>query len=524
MKKAVIYLRVSTSRQVKRDVDPDGLSLPAQREACTRKAESLGAEVVGEFVDRGESARFADRDEVQKMLSAVKTARDIDYVIVHKLDRFARNTRDDANMTFEIMQAGATLVSVMENIDTTPPGRLMHGLMANLAEYYSANLATEVIKGMTQKAKIGGTVHRAPLGYVNVAQVIDGREIRSIAVDEDRAPLVQFAFERYSVGDISLVELADLLTTKGLTMRPDAWGKDRAITKSKLSAMLQNPYYYGSINHRGIIYDGRHKPLITLELFEKVQSVLKARLVGEKQRTHMHYLKGTVYCALCGSRLFIVCPKGKYTYFSCLRRRGCTMKYIEADRIERAILAYYRSVQFTADEANAVREEIMAQISQRRQRAYTDKQRLERKLQALNNEKNKLMQAYYANMMPLDLFGAEQSRIAKETGNLQFELSTSGSSLEILEDIMRISIELMQDCYKFYSLAPEPLRRQINQAFFEKVLVSENSAISEGQLAEPFRAVMQVKNLVVAKSKVAVFQESRNQFELVRNKAIFFGR
>ena len=134
------------------------------------------------------------------------------------------------------------------------------------------------------------------------------------------------------------------------------------------------------------------------------------------------------------------------------------------------------------------------------------------------------MQAYYANMMPLDLFGAEQSRIAKETGNLQFELSTSGSSLEILEDIMRISIELMQDCYKFYSLAPEPLRRQINQAFFEKVLVSENSAISEGQLAEPFRAVMQVKNLVVAKSKVAVFQESRNQFELVRNKAIFFGR
>lgn len=189
MKKAVIYLRVSTSRQVKRDLDPDGLSLPAQREACIRKAESLGAEVVGEFVDRGESARFADRDEVQKMLSAVKTARDIDYVIVHKLDRFARNTRDDANMTFEIMQAGATLVSVMENIDTTPPGRLMHGLMANLAEYYSANLATEVIKGMTQKAKIGGTVHRAPLGYVNVAQVIDGREIRSIAVDEDRAPL-----------------------------------------------------------------------------------------------------------------------------------------------------------------------------------------------------------------------------------------------------------------------------------------------------------------------------------------------
>ncbi len=102
VKRAVIYLRVSTLKQVGRDTDPDGYSLPAQREACERKAESLDAEVVAVFVDRGESAKTADRPEFQRMLNFVRTQGDIDYVILDKVDRFARNRRDDANTLFEL--------------------------------------------------------------------------------------------------------------------------------------------------------------------------------------------------------------------------------------------------------------------------------------------------------------------------------------------------------------------------------------------------------------------------------------
>src|SRR5438105_14902926 len=87
---AVIYLRVSTKEQTQRDGDPEGYSIPAQREACKRKAISLGAVVVEEFVDRGESARSADRPELQRLLAHVKANR-VDYVIVHKVDRLARN-------------------------------------------------------------------------------------------------------------------------------------------------------------------------------------------------------------------------------------------------------------------------------------------------------------------------------------------------------------------------------------------------------------------------------------------------
>src|SRR6266498_4776654 len=129
MKRAVVYLRVSTAKQANTDIDPEGYSLPGQREACYRKAGELGAEVVEEYLDRAETAKFADRPAFQQMLERVTSKRDVDYVIVDKIDRFARNRRDDANVLFEIRKAGAQLISVKENIDDTPAGELVHAIM-----------------------------------------------------------------------------------------------------------------------------------------------------------------------------------------------------------------------------------------------------------------------------------------------------------------------------------------------------------------------------------------------------------
>jgi DNA invertase Pin-like site-specific DNA recombinase len=89
-KRAVIYLRVSTAEQAKAAGAEEGYSIPAQREACTHKAHELGAEVVAEFADRGESARSAARPELQKMLRRLTEHGDIDFVIVHRIDRSGR--------------------------------------------------------------------------------------------------------------------------------------------------------------------------------------------------------------------------------------------------------------------------------------------------------------------------------------------------------------------------------------------------------------------------------------------------
>jgi DNA invertase Pin-like site-specific DNA recombinase len=91
-------------------------------------------------VDAGESARTADRDELQRMLSDIKTIRP-DYVFVHKIDRLARNRADDIAINLMLKKHGVTLISCTENIDDTPSGRLLYGLLAEIAQFYSGNLA-----------------------------------------------------------------------------------------------------------------------------------------------------------------------------------------------------------------------------------------------------------------------------------------------------------------------------------------------------------------------------------------------
>ena len=243
-KRAVSYIRVSTREQAQRGGSEEGFSLPAQREANKRKAQSMGALVVKEFADRGESARSANRPELQKMLTYLKQDGGIDYVIVHKLDRLARNRVDDVEINRAFEEAGVRLVSTSENIDQTPGGMLLHGIMSSIAEFYSRNLANEVIKGMGEKARNGGTLGKAPLGYMNVrARDENGREVRTIALDEERAPLVRLAFTEYATGNWTVRGLAEHLNNRGLTIPPTARKPTNPVSVRLLQTLLRNPYY-----------------------------------------------------------------------------------------------------------------------------------------------------------------------------------------------------------------------------------------------------------------------------------------
>lgn len=156
LKRAVLYLRVSTPRQARKNNETT--RFPQQREYCRQKAKELGAEVVGEYIDAGETARTVDRPQLQQMLTDMTDAgAGFDYIIVHKLDRLVRDRADDAMMLVAMKKTRTTLVSVSEAIDDTPAGRMLQGIMASINQYYSDNLSNESKKGMAQKARNGGT-------------------------------------------------------------------------------------------------------------------------------------------------------------------------------------------------------------------------------------------------------------------------------------------------------------------------------------------------------------------------------
>jgi site-specific DNA recombinase len=258
MSNALIYLRVSTKEQAEKGESGEGYSIPGQREACLRYCAEKGWDVADEFIDAGESAKSADRPSLKALLRRI-AEEDIGAVVVHKIDRLARNIEDHVAIRAALRKYGCQLVSVTENIEETASGKLVEGIHALMAEFYSANLAAEVRKGMTQKAKQGQWPGKAPIGYLNDIQRRDGKEIKRIVLDPERAILVKEAFRLYATGEYSLAEMQTELTAKGFTS-PNGRRPGAAVPISGLARMLANPFYIGIVEWGGVHYQGQHKP------------------------------------------------------------------------------------------------------------------------------------------------------------------------------------------------------------------------------------------------------------------------
>ena len=484
-KRAVSYIRVSTREQAQRGGSEEGFSLPAQREANKRKAQSMGALVVKEFADRGESARSANRPELQKMLAYLKEDGGIDYVIVHKLDRLARNRADDVEINRAFEEAGVRLVSTSENIDQTPGGMLLHGIMSSIAEFYSRNLANEVIKGMGEKARNGGTLGKAPLGYINVrARDENGREVRTVELDQQRAPLLRLAFSEYATGNWTVSQLAKHLAGLGLDVPATPSKPARPITKGRLHTLLRHPYYKGVVQFQGVEYPGKHEPLVDEETWQAVQAVLGSHRSGERERMHNHFLKSTVVCGQCGSRLLVQNTKnGKgvlYPYFICARRQrlhDCSFKAVLIEVVEAQMQEVYRQLFVSEADRREIERYLLAELA----RIEGEKDRSVRSLTVrrtnLEDERRRLLQAHYGGAVPLELLKEEQDRLGRELAGIQRQLDAYQADAKLVRAHVEQALDLLEDCYRLYMAAPDHLRKQLNQVFFERVLV--NPAVDE---------------------------------------------
>ncbi len=477
---AVIYLRVSTQDQATRGGETEGFSIPAQRDACRRKAASLGAVIVEEFVDRGESARSARRPELQRMLAYVGE-QPIAYVIVHKVDRLARSRVDDVEINLVFQRAGAKLISCTENIDETPSGILLHGIMSSIAEFYSRNLANEVNKGLIQKAKNGGTPFRAPVGYRPVRIFTeDGREVRSVEIDPDRGPLVRQAFEMYATGEWTLRTLLEELTPLGLVSRATPKRPSQPISNSAFHELLRNPYYVGIVEYRGVRYEGKHPPLVSHEIFDEVQRILEAQnFAGEKKRKHHHYLKGSIWCGCCGSRLIVSNARSRsgqiYPYFTCIgrqrKRASCSQRAVLIGHVEEAVADYYKSFALGHDLRLEAEQTILEEMAALREREIGERDRLVRRQRKLLDERGKLLEAHYAGAIPLDLLKTEQDRITSQLGRIEEQLSSADIKYTQAEITLTKALELLDDPYGAYVDAGPTIRRLMNQALFERIII-----------------------------------------------------
>ena len=524
-KRAVSYIRVSTREQAERGGTEEGFSIPAQRAANKRKAASVGALIVKEFVDRGESARSANRPALQQMLAylqennsvgatagaasrlsgraagrqgaalsqagrasgtgdeanrSTSPLEPIDYVIVHKLDRLARNRADDVEINRVLDEAGVRLISTSENIDQTPGGMLLHGIMSSIAEFYSRNLANEVIKGMSEKARSGGTLGKAPLGYRNTrSRDPQGREIRTVELDPERASLMRLAFTEYATGQWTVRTLADHLSGLGLTVPATPSKPAKPITANRLHTLLRHPYYKGIVTFQGVEYPGQHEALVSAETWQTVQDILVSHRNGERERIHTHFLRSAVVCGQCGARLLVQNAKNRsgtvYPYFVCARRHrshDCAFRAVLIEQVEARVADVYRSVCLSPQDRALVEQYLLQELEQIEASSAHDIRSLTVRRTHVEDQRRQLLQAHYAGAIPLDLLKDEQDRLSRELRGIERTLTGYQADASLVRQHLSQALDLLEDASRLYTAAPDHLKKQLNQVFFDHILVN----------------------------------------------------
>lgn len=293
---AYIYTRVSTDEQAE-----EGYSLGAQERAGRLYAELHGLAVAGVFSDEGLSGKRADRPAFRRLLEA---ARPGGVIIVHKLDRFARNTALLLATVEELNQRGVKLVSISEQLDcSSPSGKMLLTMLASFGQYYVDNLSQETAKGLTEKARRGLWVGPVPFGYRKVSEADKGALEPS-----EEAWVVSEIFRLFVDEGLSYDRIVNELNRRGLrtwNWRDKVW---REWSREAVRTIIRNRAYIGKVSSGGQEYDGAHAPLVSVETWERAaqrrdHQVKRSAPRPETRRPRQKYGK-VLFCAYCGGKLW----------------------------------------------------------------------------------------------------------------------------------------------------------------------------------------------------------------------------
>ena len=399
---AALYARVSSERQ---DVD---LSVSAQLRALKDYAKANGYLVAREYVDEAESGRVADRPQFREMIEQGSQPKaPFEVILVWKFSRFTRKREHAVAFKSMLRRKGIRVVSITEHADDSPTGKLMEAIIESVDEFYSENLAQDVVRGMRESASRGFFLaSNAPFGYKRI-KVSDGvKERPTLEVDPTTAPVVKEIFESSLRGN-GLKEICKALNGRGITNRGKRWNK------GGLHYLLTNEAYTGTAvwgrTSKGektqdpVRVEGAWPALVSRELFDDVQQAMRDRApkVQRPARVGSKFLlSGLLKCGVCGRPYSGQGAKsGQFAYYICgtLFREGagtCSARYLNAPRLEAFVVEKIRErilneetivalVAMVAEEINAMGGELAGRLEVIEAELGDVRKRLERLYEAL---------------------------------------------------------------------------------------------------------------------------------------------
>lgn len=351
-KRVGIYVRVSTEMQ-----STEGYSIDGQINQIREYCDFNNFGVVDVYADRGISGKSMNRPELQRLLKDANEGH-IDSVMVYKTNRLARNTSDLLKIVEDLHKQNVEFFSLSERMEVnTSSGKLMLQILASFSEFERNNIVENVFMGQTRRAQEGYYQGNLPLGY---GKIPDNKH--ELMINQHEANIVKYIFESYAKGH-GYRKIANALNHKGYVTK-----KNKPFSIGSVTYILSNPFYVGKIqfakykdwnekrrkglNDKPIISEGKHAPIISQELWDKVQ--VRKKQVSQKPQVHgkgTNLLTGIVHCPQCGAPMAASNTtntlkdgtKKRIRYYSCsnFRNKGskvCSANSVRADVIEKYVM------------------------------------------------------------------------------------------------------------------------------------------------------------------------------------------
>lgn len=457
---AILYARVSSKEQ-----EATGYSVPAQLKLLKDYAQAQNLRVVREFVDV-ETAKAAGRKQFDEMVRFCRSQRQVPCILVEKTDRLYRNFKD--YITLEELGVVVHLVKEHEILskDSRSHAKFIHGIKVLMAKNYIDNLSEEVKKGHLEKARQGGYPAKAPLGYRN------NTNTNLVEVDREKSPFVVQMFELAATGHCSLPEIRKQVQQGGLEYH----SSKTKLSKSHVKRILENPFYTGSFQWNGELYKGKHAPLISHDLFDRVQAVLGNRR-KPKYRTRSFTFGGLLLCGKCGCMVTAEIKKGRYIYYHCTQsQKNCDELYYREEDLTPQFDTLVKGI--TIDPS--IRDWLMKALKESHQDEATfHKEALDHLQAELKKIKNRLDQLYVDKLdgKVSEGFWLDKSRVWEaEQARLVSQIQAHQVADHRYYDDGFKLLELASKAYELYTKQPVEQKNK-----FLRILLS-NCTLQDGTL------------------------------------------
>ncbi len=474
--KFFIYARKSTEDEARQV-----LSIGSQLDELRAFARKESLQVVREYVE-AKTAKEPGRPVFNEMMEAVENG-EAEALLAWHPDRLSRNSVDGGRLVHDLDTGKLRDLKFPSTwFENTPQGKFVLSMALGMAKYYVDHLSATIRRGIRKKLRDGVYPNMPPPGYMNDPQT------RTIIFDEERAPIIRRIFETYATGDYSGADIRRMAEEWGLV-----GVRDKPLSMSRVHAILANTFYIGIFRFSGEVYEGKHPPLITRELFKRVQDVRERRSRRRRPKRPEFPLRGLIRCHECGCMVTATKKKG-HNYYHCGHRRGpCPTKTMREEALAELLRDSIRRVSIPDDWADKMLAEVETwkRDEDAKQADIVAGQKVE--LDQMQGRLDRLLDGYIEGILDKDEFAARKEQYVLKKAELADSVARfeSGSASR-LEPLVSFITDSRQARYDAESESLTDLRKWHNRVgsnllFASEVIQMDGVSMSETVTAHAVR-------------------------------------